>query len=203
VGVTATADGETVLSSATLASESYSAEYRPGAADATLMAQISTATGGRGEIEPAQAFDSDGLASGTRSIDLRMPLLLLGVLLWPLAVLLSRLSLRGASVAGALTGARRRGHKAWEALPRFSADPTDGPRRREPPRARRREQAREPSAARPSSVPAAAASTAPTAPPRVGKPAPTASVNELLSRKRARQEPAPTPRPEAPPDDDS
>ena len=69
---------------ATLASESYPAEYAPRSDVADVMDRLSAATGGRGEIQAGQAFDGDGLVQGVRSVRLTLPLLLLAALLWPL-----------------------------------------------------------------------------------------------------------------------
>ena len=88
-------DTSTVLLSATtLANQSYSAEYQPGEPDAARLARVSDATGGRGEIEPAAAFDADGLDSGRSRTDLAQPLVLLAAALFLAAVILSRLRLR-------------------------------------------------------------------------------------------------------------
>jgi hypothetical protein len=167
VGVTVQSAGETLLSSATLASESYPAEYRPGNADAAALGRLSALTGGRGEIDPGQSFDSVGLTPATESFGLRVPLLIAAAVLWPLAVLLSRLSLRGASLGGAVAGVRRRSRRLASVVPRIvpkdpvnlGASSTQRPdgevaRRAEPP-----------------------ASTSP----------PAGAVSELLTRKRARQ----------------
>ncbi len=107
VGVTVEAGGQTVLTATTLASESYPAEYEPGIPDAAALARLSSLAGGRGAIEPAEAFDRNNLEPGVRRFDLRGPLVLAAALLWPIAVALSRLSLAGASVAGAARSSRR------------------------------------------------------------------------------------------------
>jgi hypothetical protein len=87
--------GEAVGGTA-LASLSYSPEYEPGAADAALMARVSELTGGRGEITVDRAFDRDGSEAGRKRYPLARWLLVLAALLWPVAVALSRLALRGA-----------------------------------------------------------------------------------------------------------
>ena len=162
VGVNISAGGETVLATSTLASESYPAEYSPARSDTSAMAKISTLAGGRGEIQAAQAFDADGLLAGYRRLALAGPFLLLAALLWPLAVMMSRLSLRGASTAGARDGLRRVRLKVRSSIPSIAGDPQNLP-----------------------------ASKAPTGPPTAVVPRPasqqTATVNDLLEQKRRRQ----------------
>ncbi len=184
VGVNVTKDGRTVLASSTLASESYPAEYSPGQSDNELMARLSTESGGRGEIQPTQAWDTEGLTSGFRRLALAGPFLLLAALLWPLAVALSRLSLRGATVAGARSGLATAGRRVRTSLPRLgSLDPHHAPVERR--------------AGTPPSTPTSTRPPTGDAPDAVSatKPAQgkqTAAVNELLARKRARQQPGST-----------
>lgn len=85
-------DGETAILS-TLATRSFAAEYLPGDPDTELMAGLSAATGGRGEIEPSQAFDAEGLEAGVTERHLRWWFLLAAALLWPVDVALRRLRL--------------------------------------------------------------------------------------------------------------
>lgn len=93
VGVSVTgAEGETVVLS-TLATRSFAAEYLPGESNADLMSSISAATGGRGEITPAQAFDEEGLEEGVIERYFRWWFLLAAALLWPIDVALRRLRL--------------------------------------------------------------------------------------------------------------
>jgi uncharacterized membrane protein/Mg-chelatase subunit ChlD len=82
---------EPVLS--TTATRSFAAEYLPGTSDSDLMSSISAATGGRGEIEAAQAFDPEGLESGVARRSFRWWFLLAAALLWPIDVALRRLRL--------------------------------------------------------------------------------------------------------------
>jgi Mg-chelatase subunit ChlD len=174
VGVNVTADGTTVLAGSTLASESYPAEYAPGASDAALMERLSLESGGRGEITAAQAWDSEGLSAGFRLLALAGPFLLLAAFLWPIAVALSRLSLRGATVARARSGLGTAGRRMRSALPRLgSMDPDNAP-------ARRPTEPAQPAAGR-SAAPSATRSA------RTGAGKQTAAVNELLAQKRARQ----------------
>ena len=166
VGVNVTDNGETVLAASTLANESYPAEYALGESDPALMDGLSSLTDGRCEIQPDQAWDSAGLTAGFRNLALAGPFLLLAALLWPLAVALSRLSMRGATLAGAAAGLATARRRMRASMPRLSSDPHNAPA---------------PTASRPRRVAAQPSSHA--------KPTSkqTASVNELLAKKRARQ----------------
>ncbi|HEX9763545.1 MAG TPA: VWA domain-containing protein, partial [Acidimicrobiia bacterium] len=85
-------DGESAIMSA-IASRSFAAEYLPGPPDPELMESISAATGGRGEITPQRAFDSEGLEEGVSDQSFRWWFLLAAAMLWPLDVALRRLRL--------------------------------------------------------------------------------------------------------------
>jgi hypothetical protein len=163
VGVNVTSDGETVLAASTLANESYPAEYALGDADAALLAGLSTVTEGRGEIAPDQAWDAEGLTAGFRNLALAGPFLLIAALLWPIAVALSRLSMRGATLAGAAAGMATARRRVRAALPRLASDPHHAPTTTAAPR----KQVAKPSAKPPVKQ--------------------TAAVNELLAAKRARR----------------
>jgi Mg-chelatase subunit ChlD len=91
VAVEGSDDRAVVLSA--IASRSFAAEYLPGEADPELLTGVSEATGGRGEITAAQAFEDTGLEPGSKPISLRWVFLLLAALLWPLDVALRRLRL--------------------------------------------------------------------------------------------------------------
>jgi uncharacterized membrane protein len=91
-------DGSTTASGSTLATLSYPPEFEPGEPDEAALSALSTATGGRGAIEARQAFDEADLRAGRTHVDLAPWLVLAACLLWPLAVALSRLNLRGAAV---------------------------------------------------------------------------------------------------------
>jgi Mg-chelatase subunit ChlD len=80
-----------VFSGTAIASQSYSAEYASGATDEAYLAGLSVRSGGRGAIEPKQAFDASGLAVGRQRVPLAPWFLLSAALLWPVAVALSRL----------------------------------------------------------------------------------------------------------------
>jgi hypothetical protein len=150
-----------VLSSTGLASESYAAEFRPGPPDEALLAQLSTASGGRGgQIEAADVFDAGGLEQGVRRFGLQGPFLVAAAFLWPLAVVLSRLTLRRPSPAGLRTGLVTQVRRARASLPTLPG--------------------RDPGAPRPppdTSLP-------PPPPP----PAPPSTVGKLLEKKRRRSE---------------
>jgi hypothetical protein len=82
-----------------LATLSYAPEFEPGEPDEPALASLATATGGRGAIDAAEAFDAADLSAGRSRTDLAPWLVLAACLLWPLAVVVSRLRLRGASGA--------------------------------------------------------------------------------------------------------
>jgi uncharacterized membrane protein len=181
------AAGEVVLSSSTLASANYPAEFSPGEPDAATLARISDGTGGRGEVAAADVWSPDGLTAGRRLIDLTVPLLLAAALLWPLAVLLSRLTLRRDALAdvrtGAVAGAARARRRLRTALPRLGQDPDNVPVRPAPP------PPPPPAPEVPAAPPRASPSPPPPPPP---PPAPAAAgrpstVDDLVARKRARQ----------------
>ncbi len=96
VGAAVTGPDGVVVQGTALASQSFSEEYEPGEADDAVLRSISDATGGRGAIEPAQAFDTADLRAGRSRWPLAGWFLLVAALLWPVAVALSRLALWGA-----------------------------------------------------------------------------------------------------------
>ena len=127
VGVEVLDGTRPVLSSTGLASESYAAEFRPGPPDESLLARLSTATGGQGAIPGDAVFAGDGLTDGVRRFGLQGPFLLAAALLWPLAIVLSRLTLRrptAAAVWNGVSGQARRVRSAMPSLP--GRDPTIG-----------------------------------------------------------------------------
>jgi len=115
--------GAPVLSSSTLASNSYPAEYVPGPADEALLARLADATNGRVGVTVDGVWDPMGLARGSHLVRLLGPLLLAAALLWPVAVVLSRVTLRGTTLAGVTRGASagvaRAGRRARRSLPRI------------------------------------------------------------------------------------
>lgn len=113
VGATVSVDDEVAVAGTALASRSFSDEYRPGEPDEALLTRISALTGGRGAIEPAQAFDHADLDAGRSRYPLAGLFLLIAALLFPMAVALSRLTVRWATA-----GARVR---HWAAVGRWRA----------------------------------------------------------------------------------
>lgn len=87
-----TPEGDPIVLSA-IATRTFAAEFLPGDPDPDLMASISTATGGRGEISSAQAFDPEELPEGVTERSFRWLFLLIAALLWPVDVALRRLRL--------------------------------------------------------------------------------------------------------------
>ena len=157
--------GETLLAGATVATQSYSAEYRLGSAEPEALADLSAVTGGRGEIEPGQAFDAADLPVGRGNVALAGWLLLAAALLWPLAVALSRLPLSAAPLV-----ARRSASALATRLPRLP--PLPGRERDVPP-------APPPVTGRPVEPP-------PPPPPRPEGGTDPTTVGRLLDRKRER-----------------
>lgn len=105
VGATVSSGDRVAIAGTALAARSYSAEYVPGDVDLATLASISDRTGGRGAIEPTEAFDREGLVAGIRSMALAGWLLLVAALVWPIAVALSRLSLTGSTPLGSVRSA--------------------------------------------------------------------------------------------------
>ncbi|MFN0026855.1 MAG: VWA domain-containing protein [Acidimicrobiales bacterium] len=109
VGAAATDErGDTVLTSTALATQAYPPEYRPAPADAATLTRIAAATDGRLDPAYAAVWDEEGLAAGRRSVGLRGPLLLAALLLWLVAVALSRIVPRRAALVGVARSAARR-----------------------------------------------------------------------------------------------
>jgi hypothetical protein len=96
-----------LLSATATAVQSYSAEYRPGAADPEALNRLSSLAGGRGAIAPKDAFAAAGLRAGQGRLPLAGWFLLAAALLWPIAVALSRLALHGAVATAVRSGGRR------------------------------------------------------------------------------------------------
>jgi Mg-chelatase subunit ChlD len=173
------------LAGTALASQSYSAEYLPGEIDAESLRTVSERTGGRGAIEPAQAFDRDELTAGVRSIPLAGWFLLLAALCWPIAVALSRLSLRTSTISlpirGVGAGAARRVRASLPTRPGAEPrpQPTGSPRSAPPAGDER------PPPAPPATEPPGEPSGPPPPPPSPG-PAPS-TLDALLESKRERR----------------
>ena len=105
VGAAVSGPEGAVFSGTAIASQSYSAEYASGVTDEPYLTGLSTRSGGRGAIEPGQAFDAASLAVGRQRVPLAPWFILAAALLWPIAVALSRLVF---SRAGAAPVARTR-----------------------------------------------------------------------------------------------
>ncbi len=93
VGV-AVESGDQVTTMSALGARSFSTEYLPGETDLDLLVSMSNATGGRGVITARQAFDPEGLETGSHAKTYRWWFLLLAALLWPLDVAVRRIQLR-------------------------------------------------------------------------------------------------------------
>ena len=133
-GIVTDNDGETVLSSSTLASNSYPAEYVPGAPDVAFMTRLAGSTDGRTDVTTDNVWDSTGLRAGSRVVELLPILLLVACLLWPIAVVLSRISVRGATAAGARQGMSNVGRRVRDLFPKIGGkDPEIGAVRRPAP----------------------------------------------------------------------
>lgn len=117
------ADGVAAAAGTALATLSYAPEFEPGDPDEAALQRVADATGGRGAIEAAQAFDRADLDAGRATVDLAPWFVLAACLLWPLAVALSRLNLRGAAIAHTLAVARWR---VRSLIPERPARTTDG-----------------------------------------------------------------------------
>lgn len=130
------ADGSTAGAGSALATLSYPPEFEPGAPDEAALAALSAATGGRGAISAAQAFDDADLRAGRTRVDLAPWFVLAACVLWPLAVAASRLNLRGTAVAAT---ARHGIALAGWALGRLRPTAVDevGERRARPPKPER------------------------------------------------------------------
>ncbi len=180
-------DGETVLSSSTLTSNSYPAEYVPGRPDAAFMTRVANTTGGRTDVTSENVWDSAGLDAGSRTLNLLSLLLLAACLLWPIAVILSRISVRGATTAGAKHGLGNVGRGLRDLFPKIGGKDPEivGVRRPAPGRAEPVETA-EPTPER-EREPVAARAGPPASPERT---AGASTLNDLLAKKRERRKPS-------------
>jgi hypothetical protein len=172
VGVAVTEADASLFSSATVATQSYSPEYRLGPARPEALTELSAITGGRGEITPEQAFDPAELPPGRGVVPLAGWLLLVAALAWPVAVALSRLALSG-STATLRRGVDRGLRSVRRRLPTLPARPG------------RERPVRPP--APPVSPPSSDHEPRPSAPP--------ATVGRLLERKREGRPPGAAPPP--------
>jgi len=147
VGATVTdGDGETVLSSSTLGTNSYPAEFVPGATDEAFLQRVADATGGTLGVSAVGVWDRSGLPAGVRAMRLLPWLVLVAALTWPLAVLLSRVRLRRMSLAEASAsvgaGVGALGRRVSDVMPRFGGDPDSGSAPTDPTAAAARARAR-------------------------------------------------------------
>lgn len=99
------ADGTPTDAATALATLSYAPEFEPGEPDEAALDRLARATGGRGAIEADQAFDEADLRAGRARTELAPWLVLAACLLWPLAVAVGRLNLRGSAVAASVAHA--------------------------------------------------------------------------------------------------
>lgn len=173
VGASVTAEGSTLVAGTALASRSYSEEYEPGAPDEALLARLSAATGGRGAITAAQAFDAAELDVGRTRHPVTTWLLLAAALLFPLAVAVSRLALRATP---ALARARYLGATAGWRVSQVAR------RVRPPSRAPGRDRDRSPPPPRPE------APLPPPPPVPAPPPGPSSTLDSLLDSRRRRRD---------------
>lgn len=182
VGSSVTAADGSQIDGTALTSRSYSIEYRPGSPDESLLRSIAEITGGRTQLTPEQAFDTADLEAGTTRFHLLPWLLLFAVIAWPIAVALSRLSLRRSKLAVATptpgrTTPRLRRLARKDAVPKTTtAAPSPDVGAAQPP-----------PASSPPSQDASGVDAAPPPPPTSDAPATT--LDALLSRKRDRDDP--------------
>ncbi len=94
IGATVQSGGEQVWSGVGLTSRSYPAEYAPRPLGDDTLGRVATITGGRIEPDLTEIFDPVNTVAGQRRIDLTRWFLWAGLLLWPVAVAVSRLAWR-------------------------------------------------------------------------------------------------------------
>lgn len=182
VGATVTGAGDEPLAALTaLASQSYSAEYRPAPVDEALLLRVSERSGGRGAIEPTDAFDVDGLPVGRARVPIAGWLLLAAALLWPIDVALRRLALRGSGLTAAREGAASAAGWVRDRVPAVPgrerpAGPTRPPTQSPPPSPVAPTTGSRPSSPEPAPTTAPAAAPTPAVPPT--------TVGRLLEKKR-------------------
>ena len=175
-----------------LTSRSYPAEYAPRPLGDETLRRVAELTGGRFEPDVTEVFDPVNTVAGSRRIDLTAWFLWAALLLWPLAVAVSRLAYRSGTLAVGAEKAQGTVSRLQGRLPKFGeADPLqsegpDGAPPTEPPK--------KPSAPVDPTQPIRAETSSRTGrpgPPQPPKPptAPGATVGELLKRKRNDHEP--------------
>ena len=93
------ANGSAVAVATGLTTRSYAAEYLPGAPNRGALLDLSSRSGGRGVIQPNDAFAATGLRSGTVRHRLAPWLLFAACLLFPIDVAIRRLARRRSAFA--------------------------------------------------------------------------------------------------------
>ena len=171
VAVNGSGDAAESAIGASLASVSYSAEYRPGTSDEAALRRISEASGGRGAITAAQAWDEDGLLSGRRTIPLATWLLTLAAVAWLLAAVFSRLWLSGSRQVLGQAEATATAQSSTSARPEAGARTASSSGGTPPDQAASESTEAEP----------------PPAPSAPEPPASAATVNELLKARREKR----------------
>ncbi len=127
IGATVTVGGDTVWSGVGLTNRSYPAEYAPRPVGDDVLAQIAGATGGRVDPVESSIFDPVDTVAGQRRVDLGPWFLWAAVLLWPLAVAVSRLAWRRGALAVGAEKAQGTVAQLRERLPKFGEpDPLAG-----------------------------------------------------------------------------
>ena len=198
IGGAVSSDDETVWSGIGLTTRSYPAEYAPTPLGDDLMTRLANLTGGRTDPLAVEVFDPTNTVAGSSRIDLAKWLLLLSLLLWPIAVAVSRLAWKQGVLAVGANRASSTVRQLQERVPKMGTPklPTDpsAPSGPTPPREPIIAAPSKP-AARPSAAPSASRPAPPTAPKkRGGPPAPPSaprpvgadesSLEQLLANKR-------------------
>jgi Ca-activated chloride channel homolog len=129
VGTVVRSDGRTVFRGGATAVRPYSAEYRPGQLDRTRLAGLSQRTGGRGVIDPVDAFDRGSLRAGQRRVALTTPLLMLALASWIAAVMLWRIRVqrRSGGRSGVTAATRATSAAKSKSAAKRAATPTATP----------------------------------------------------------------------------
>ena len=129
VGTTVTSSSGAAIGGSALTTQSYGREYAPGEADASHLARIADAGGGRVDIDPTMAFDRAGLTAGRSHVALAGWLLLLAAGAFAVAVVTSRLTQRvpaSPAIARRTRKAKLSTHKAAETEAEPPKDITSG-----------------------------------------------------------------------------
>ncbi len=214
VGAVVSSGGESVWSGIGLTSRSYPAEYAPRPLGDDTLRRVAQITGGRFEPALDEVFDPINTVAGSRRVDLTKWFLWAAVLLWPVAVAVSRLAFRRGVLAVGADKAQGTVSKLQSRLPKFgeldplSREPKNKKSDSSPPGQGGVAPIRPPmkpntpvDPTRPVSPSAGSGSTnsprpgaSPPSAPRAPRPpsrpgSDAATVNELLKRKRGGHEP--------------